>query len=132
MKTLLPLLFATTLVAADNGNWPQWRGPARTDISAETGLLRQWPEGGGGPKQLWVSRDAGIGYSGPAIVDGVLYTMGALPLTASGLEEQGGEEAVAEAHEPRLPLRAVGEFCSLYGGQHHPAHAPRPGFATAA
>ena len=73
-------------------DWPQWRGPARTDISAETDLLRQWPEGGSGPKQLWVSRDAGIGYSGPAIVDNVLYTMGALPLSASGLEEQGGEE----------------------------------------
>ena len=89
------------------GNWPQWRGPARTDISAETDLLRQWPEGGGGPKQLWVSRDAGIGYSGPAIVDGVLYTMGALPLSASGLEEQGGEEAVAEAKECVIAMDAA-------------------------
>ena len=26
-----------TIAAAD---WPQWRGPARTGISAETGLLR--------------------------------------------------------------------------------------------
>ena len=88
-------------------NWPQWRGPARTDITAETGLLRQWPEGGAGPKQLWVSRDAGIGYSGPAIVDGVLYTMGALPLSASGLEEQGGEEAVAEAKECVIAMDAA-------------------------
>ena len=30
-----------TITAAD---WPQWRGPARTGISAETGLLRQWPQ----------------------------------------------------------------------------------------
>ena len=80
-----------------SSNWPQWRGPSRTDISNESGLLRQWPGGDAGPKQLWVSHDAGIGYSGPAVVDGVLYTMGALPLSASGLEEQGGEDAVAEA-----------------------------------
>ncbi|MDG2407903.1 MAG: PQQ-like beta-propeller repeat protein [Pirellulales bacterium] len=82
-----------------SSNWPQWRGPSRTDISNESGLLRQWPDGDAGPKQLWVSHDAGIGYSGPAVVDGVLYTMGALPLSASGLEEQGGEDAVAEAKE---------------------------------
>ena len=34
----------TTLTAAD---WPTFRGgPERTDISSETGLLKQWPEGG--------------------------------------------------------------------------------------
>ena len=29
-----------------DGNWPQWRGPDRTDISEETGLLQDWPDGG--------------------------------------------------------------------------------------
>jgi hypothetical protein len=28
-----------TMAAAD---WPQWRGPQRTGISAETGLLQEW------------------------------------------------------------------------------------------
>jgi len=56
-------------------DWPQWRGPERTDISKETGLLKSWPEGG--PKLLWKYEDAGIGYSGPAIVGDRLYTMGA-------------------------------------------------------
>jgi outer membrane protein assembly factor BamB len=55
-------------------DWPQWRGPDRTDLSKETGLLKQWPEGG--PKQVWVYKDAGKGYAGPAIVGGKLYTMG--------------------------------------------------------
>ena len=87
-------------------DWPQWRGPQRTDVSNETGLLRQWPEGGEGPKQLWVSRDAGIGYSGPAIVDHVLYTMGALPLSAAGLDAEGSEEAVAAAKEYLLAIDA--------------------------
>jgi len=87
-------------------DWPQWRGPQRTDVSNETGLLRQWPESGEGPKQLWVSRDAGIGYSGPAIVEDILYTMGALPLSAAGLDAEGSEEAVAAAKEYLLAIDA--------------------------
>jgi len=35
--------FATLAVATD---WPQWRGPERTNISKETGLLDQWPDDG--------------------------------------------------------------------------------------
>jgi outer membrane protein assembly factor BamB len=56
-------------------DWPGWRGPDRADVSHETGLLKSWPADG--PRQLWVSQDAGLGYSGPAIVDGKLYTLGA-------------------------------------------------------
>lgn len=67
----LPLLFTLTLSAAD---WPQWRGPDRTDITKETGLLKAWPEGG--PKRVWLFENAGQAYSGPAIVKGRLYTLG--------------------------------------------------------
>jgi outer membrane protein assembly factor BamB len=69
----LCLLLAPALVHA--GDWPQWRGPGRDDVSTESGLLKKWPENG--PPQVWVSRDAGLGYAGVAIQDGVLYTMGA-------------------------------------------------------
>ena len=55
-------------------DWPQWRGPDRTGVSKETGLLQSWPEGG--PKRLWVYDTAGNGYSGPAIVQGKLFTLG--------------------------------------------------------
>jgi outer membrane protein assembly factor BamB len=58
-------------MAAD---WPQWRGPKRDNVSTETGLLKTWPEKG--PKLLWIYRNAGLGYSGPAIVGDRLYTMG--------------------------------------------------------
>jgi outer membrane protein assembly factor BamB len=58
-------------VASD---WPQWRGADRTDHSTETGLLKSWPAGG--PKQLWVYKEAGSGYSGPSIVADKYYTMG--------------------------------------------------------
>jgi outer membrane protein assembly factor BamB len=65
------LFSITTAWPAD---WPQWRGPDRTDISAETGLLQSWPAGG--PKRAWLYAEAGRGYSGPAIVEGRLITMG--------------------------------------------------------
>lgn len=68
------LLFGASSFSLSAADWPQWRGPERTDISKETGLLKQWPEGG--PKQLWLYKDAGLGYSGPAIVAGKLLTMG--------------------------------------------------------
>jgi len=60
------------LARADD--WPQWRGPDRTDISKETGLLKSWTSGG--PNLLWTYSDAGIGYSGPSIVGDRLFTMG--------------------------------------------------------
>ncbi len=56
------------------GEWPQWRGPNRDDVSKETGLLKKWPSEG--PKRAWVSEEAGLGYSGFAIAGGKLYTMG--------------------------------------------------------
>ncbi|UCE60534.1 MAG: PQQ-binding-like beta-propeller repeat protein [Phycisphaerales bacterium] len=51
-------------------NWTQFRGPNRDAVSAETGLLREWPEGG--PKVLWTVEVA-EGYSAPAIHSGRVY-----------------------------------------------------------
>ena len=51
-----------------------WRGPNRTGIYAETGLLKQWPEAG--PEQLWEVLDAGKGYSSPVVVGERLYLTG--------------------------------------------------------
>src|SRR6185503_11450383 len=48
---LLAVLASPTL-RASSGDWPQWRGPDRTDVSKETGLLKSWPEGG--PKRVWL------------------------------------------------------------------------------
>src|SRR5437867_1756595 len=55
-------------------SWPQWRGPDRTDVSKETGLLRLWPQGG--PKRLWLYENAGNGYSGPSIANGKYFLLG--------------------------------------------------------
>ncbi len=60
--------------SGDSFDWPQWRGPNRDDISKETGLLKSWPEGG--PKKIWSYDKAGNGYSGFAVDDGKVFTMG--------------------------------------------------------
>lgn len=61
----------TFIKAAD---WPQFRGPERTGISKETGLLKKWPEKG--PKLLSTFKNAGLGFSSLAIADGKVYTLG--------------------------------------------------------
>jgi outer membrane protein assembly factor BamB len=55
-------------------DWPQWRGPERTGISQEKGLLKDWPKDG--PKLVWQVTDIGEGYSTPAVVGDRLYLMG--------------------------------------------------------
>jgi outer membrane protein assembly factor BamB len=77
MRTCLTLLLITLVVMAPHAgaDWPAWRGPERTGISKETGLLKTWPESG--PKLVWKSDKAGLGYAGMAVVGGVVYTMGA-------------------------------------------------------
>jgi outer membrane protein assembly factor BamB len=65
------LCAAATASAAD---WPQWRGPERTGVSKESGLLSKWPDKG--PPLLWTYRDAGLGFSSAAVVGGKLYTLG--------------------------------------------------------
>src|SRR5436305_996910 len=61
--------------AADTaGDWPCWRGPNRDGVSAETGLLKEWPAGG--PKLAWKATGLGSGYSSVAVVGGKIFTMG--------------------------------------------------------
>lgn len=55
-------------------DWPQWRGPRRDGVSAETGLLKSWPPSG--PPLLWTAENAGEGYSSVAVAGGRVFTMG--------------------------------------------------------
>jgi outer membrane protein assembly factor BamB len=75
---LATLLLATAALGAD---WPQWRGPTRDGISKEKGLLKQWPQGG--PRLLWHVKDAGEGYSTPAVAGDRVYLLG-----SKGLENE--------------------------------------------
>ncbi len=62
---------SSSFVGADD--WPQWRGPRRDGISAETGWLDRWPEGG--PRVLWTA-EVGTGFSSFAVAAGRVYTLG--------------------------------------------------------
>lgn len=73
--TLLALKLVLPAAAGAAGlDWPQWRGPDRTGVSKETGLLPAWPADG--PRRVWLFDQAGVGYSGPAIVDEKFFTLG--------------------------------------------------------
>jgi outer membrane protein assembly factor BamB len=72
LSVLAVCLGLSAPVGADD--WPQWRGPDRTEVSKETGLLKEWPKAG--PKLLWTYDQGGNAYSGPAVVGDRLYTMG--------------------------------------------------------
>jgi outer membrane protein assembly factor BamB len=55
-------------------SWPQFHGPNRNNISAETGLLTTWPAEG--PTLLWTAKGLGHGFSSISIAAGMIYTAG--------------------------------------------------------
>lgn len=70
-------------------DWPGWRGPNRDGKSPDTGLMKNWPEGG--PPLLWHARGIGSGYSSVAVVDGKVYTTGKIDerLVISVFDDEG-------------------------------------------
>ena len=62
-----------TCLAASASDWPQWRGPDRTGISKETGLLKSWPKDG--PPKIWTAKVPGGGHGSPIIVEGKIYVL---------------------------------------------------------
>lgn len=91
---LTVVLFGSTLALA--ADWPSFRGPNRDGVSAETGLLTTWPEGG--PKQLWTAKNLGLGWGTPSIADGVIYGVGSR-------DGQDGVWALKEADGSELWFR---------------------------
>lgn len=73
LLSALVLMLAAALAAQTpvNTDWPQWRGPDRTGISKETGLLKQWPAGG--PARLWRVTTLGAGYGSLAVRGDRIY-----------------------------------------------------------
>ncbi len=74
MKYLLIILLGLVCEPAWSQAQSEWRGTGRTGIYNESGLLKEWPEGG--PEKLWVSGDIGNGYSSAAIGDEYIYVTG--------------------------------------------------------
>jgi outer membrane protein assembly factor BamB len=55
-------------------DWPAWRGPDRTGVSKEKGLLTSWPKEG--PPLVWSITGVGGGYATPSVAGGKLYVLG--------------------------------------------------------
>lgn len=74
----LALVVALTTGAAGQsapaGDWPQWQGPDRSNVSKETGLLKQWPTQG--PPLAWSVSGVGAGYGSVAIKDNRIFVQG--------------------------------------------------------
>src|SRR5262245_3822969 len=85
--------------ATTAGDWPQWRGPRRDAVCAETGLLQEWPKDG--PPLLWKRTGLGAGYSTPSFADGKIF----------GMSYRGADEVVwclNEATQKELWARKIG------------------------
>jgi outer membrane protein assembly factor BamB len=130
------LLLATVPMMGQNNappakDWPQWRGPNRDGVSTETGLLRQWPQGG--PKLLWNSKEVngkkgiGRGYSTVSVANGRIFTIGDRnkDCCVIAIEEATGKElwatrlAAAKGDGPRCTPTVDGDrvYALTRGGE---------------
>ncbi|MDA2923201.1 PQQ-like beta-propeller repeat protein [Acidobacteria bacterium AH-259-L09] len=78
-RLFFALLIALVLTGAAVGamaapDWPQWRGPERTGVSQEKGLLQEWPAGG--PPVVWSITGLGKGYGTVAIQRDHIFVQG--------------------------------------------------------
>lgn len=81
------------------GDWPQWRGPDRSGVSSDTGLLRQWPASG--PPAVWTASNLGAGYGSVAVSGDRIFVQGMR-------NRQSTVSAVSRADGSVLWARAVG------------------------
>ncbi len=70
-QTVLIVFICITLSAQDVA---QWRGPKRTGIYEEKGLMNKWPEAG--PEMLWHFDELGEGHSSAAVTSSGVFTTG--------------------------------------------------------
>jgi outer membrane protein assembly factor BamB len=103
-RTLFAVGLTALCTAALAADWPQWRGPLRTGVSNETGLLKKWPEGG--PKLLWTGNNLGEAHATPAIAKGRVYGMGLRgdDEVVWALDDKDGKEIWAQKIAGRIRL----------------------------
>jgi len=74
LKFSITVVLFTCFIIQANSQLYDWRGPGRTGVYNETGLLKQWPAGG--PELLWEAEGIGFGYSSVTITDDAIYITG--------------------------------------------------------
>ena len=74
MKNLVSIVILTALTVSSFGQQAGWRGPGRTGIYTETGLLKSWPAAG--PRLLWEINGHGTGYGSVTVTADAIYITG--------------------------------------------------------
>jgi outer membrane protein assembly factor BamB len=73
-KSFLTVLFYSASFTIGYSQLYEWRGPGRSGIYDESGLLKKWPENG--PVLQWETEMLGDGYSSPTVTDDAIYVTG--------------------------------------------------------
>jgi hypothetical protein len=73
-KLFVSVLFCSSSVTLIYSQLYEWRGPGRSGIYNESGLLKKWPVDG--PEIIWEAINMGDGYSSPTITDDAIYVSG--------------------------------------------------------
>jgi len=84
-----------------------WRGPGRTGVYPETGLLRTWSPNG--PRQLWEVEGIGMGYSSATVTNNLIYITGVR-----------GNKDVLSAYDQNGRKRWDVEYGTMSNVQSHP------------
>jgi len=71
---VLGLAIAAGSQSAASFDWPQWRGPDRSGLSKETGLLKNWPASG--PSRVWLASSLGAGFGSISVQGDRVYVQG--------------------------------------------------------
>jgi outer membrane protein assembly factor BamB len=77
MKEFLLILFGMSILWScepKSEEVNEWRGPDRSGVYNETGLLRMWADSG--PALLWANEELGDGYGSPVITDNRIFVTG--------------------------------------------------------
>lgn len=100
------VLMSPVLGVENTPYWPRFHGPMRNNLSTETGLLKQWPDGG--PPLVWTAQGIGHGYASVSLAHNRVYTAGNIDgkTVISALDLAGKtvwQESVGDAWEKEHP-----------------------------
>jgi outer membrane protein assembly factor BamB len=73
-KLIVACVLITSLLNLSYGQQYGWRGPGRTGVYNEKGLLKAWPDSG--PALLWKASGIGSGHSSATVTDDAIYITG--------------------------------------------------------
>ena len=74
LSIVIFLSLEPSIASGNPSEWPAFRGADGNSMSTDTGLLKQWPDGG--PRLLWQVNFIGYGYSGVSISSDRIYISG--------------------------------------------------------